>query len=224
MRMSVYFRGRGLPSVIVDVVCLSAAYVWMAIYSYPFFFKSISGSYREIQTYNLDSTLFLKLVEQSLSTDLFRVDFFDYGHIYFNLAILASYLYSLFAPLDEGKIFFILRSVSFLAACGTVAIVFLFAKRLLGRLELLFALGIIAVSPGLVEWANEVHPDSLQLFFLTLSLYFCARAVAPARLAGPEIPVQENKANSGFILAAAARPDWRSAQNIWAFSCCRCWP
>ena len=80
----------------------------------------------------------------------------------------------------------------------------LVCKAVAGRLESLFALGIIAVSPGLVEWANEVHPDSLQLFFLTLSLYFCARAVAPARLAGPEIPVQENKANSGFILAAAA--------------------
>jgi 4-amino-4-deoxy-L-arabinose transferase-like glycosyltransferase len=86
----------------------------------------------------------------------------------------------------------------------TLALVFVFARRFLGRIEAVFVACLLAFSPAFVEWGLEVHPDSSQMFLIMLSLYWCARAVAPAQptdfVAGKAVTAPR----FDMVLAAAA--------------------
>jgi hypothetical protein len=178
--------------------------VWIAAYSYPFFFHSLIGNVREIQSYNLDSMMMLNGVNGALASPGLRLRFNDYGHFYFNLAIVASVLYSMFAPATETVVMTILRLFSLLGGCASIAIVFVFARRYLGRIEALFAAAVLAFSPALIQYSNEVKPDTWQIFFILLTLYYLARAGEATPAAdGParrRLPVFEFR----FVLAAAA--------------------
>jgi 4-amino-4-deoxy-L-arabinose transferase-like glycosyltransferase len=199
------FSMRGAPGFLAELLCLLLLYIWMAAFSYAFFFDSLTGNIREIATYSSDSFTILDLVNHSLSSRPFQMDFFAYGHFYFNVAVALSYIYSLFFPLDEWTTFLILRAISWIGTALTVALVFAFARRFLGRIESVFAACLIAFSPAAIEWGIEVHPDTWQMFFLTLSLYFCARAVAvpPAAMANATVGGRE-PANFVLVLAAGA--------------------
>ena len=192
-----------LRSHIVDLLYLPLLYVWIAVYSYPFFFKSLSSNHREIQTYNLNSMMMLTSTENALSSDFFRFTFNDYGHLYFNISIAIAYVYSLFLPLDERTLFFILRFVALLGGCFTIALVFVFARRFLGRIEAIFAAGLVAFTPAFIEYSNEVKPDTWQVFFVTLCLYFCARAVAPTQSTNGGSANSQNRMRIYFVMAAA---------------------
>src|SRR4051812_6415647 len=51
----------------IDGLFLSGVFLWLAVYSYPYFFHSLSQNYRQIETYNLDSMVMLRAVEDALS-------------------------------------------------------------------------------------------------------------------------------------------------------------
>jgi 4-amino-4-deoxy-L-arabinose transferase-like glycosyltransferase len=187
----------------VDPLCLLLLCVWIAAYSYPFFFNSLIGNVREIQSYNLDSMMMLNGVNGALASPGLRLRFNDYGHFYFNLAIVASVLYSMFAPVTETVVMTILRLFSLLGGCALIAMVFVFARRYLGRIEALFAAAVLAFSPALIQYSNEVKPDTWQIFFILLTLYYLARAseaTPAADGARRGLPVFGFR----FVLAAAA--------------------
>src|SRR5260221_6279831 len=121
-----YGKGNRL-SRLAELVSLVLIIGWITAYCYPFFFKSLSNNIREIGTYNADSQLILGVVEQTLSSTPFQVNFFDYGHFYFNISMALSLIFSWFGDLDEWTTFFILRLVSFLGTGLTLALIFLFA-------------------------------------------------------------------------------------------------
>jgi 4-amino-4-deoxy-L-arabinose transferase-like glycosyltransferase len=149
----------------------------VAIYSAPFFTARLTHNVREVYTYNLDTTVILHIVRDALDARYFRSDFTDYGQLYFNLAILQSWFYSLFGDSSGGVIYLILRLTSFVGGALTILTVFAFARHFLGRGLGLFSAATIALSPALVMFCFEPHPDSWQAFFITLSLYAAARAV-----------------------------------------------
>ena len=204
MQQQIRIMKKILRSNIVDLLYLSSLSIWVAVYSYPMFFKSLSGNHREIQTYNLDSMIMLTSVENALSSNYFYFSFFDYGHLYFNISIAIAFIYSLFLPLDERTLFFILRLVALLGGCFSIALVFVFARRFLGRIEAFFSAGVVAFTPALLEWSNEVKPDSWQMFFVTLCLYFCARAVAPVQSTDKGSESLQDWQRTRFVMAAAA--------------------
>jgi 4-amino-4-deoxy-L-arabinose transferase-like glycosyltransferase len=189
---------------ITDILCLSLIYIWIATFSYPFFFKSLSNNYREIQSYNLDSMMMLKAAETAILAPWFKFTFNDYGHLYFNFSLALAYIYSLFLPLDERSLFFILRLVSLLGGCFSIAVVFVFAKRFLGRIEAIFAAVVMAFSPAFMEYSNEVKPDTWQVFFITLSVYFLARAVETPSSTDERDRNQRPPASLRFVLTAGA--------------------
>jgi 4-amino-4-deoxy-L-arabinose transferase-like glycosyltransferase len=193
---------RYLP--LIDLLCLSLLYIWIATYSYPFFFKSLANNYREIQSYNVDSMMMLKATGEALSAPWFKFTFDDYGHLYFNISLVVAYIYSIFLPLDERSLFFILRLVSLLGGCLSIALVFIFAKRFLGRIEAIFAAAVIAFSPALIEYSNEVKPDTWQVFLITLSIYFLARAVETPASTDDGGRNRQPAASLRFVLAAGA--------------------
>ena len=143
-------------------------------YSYAFFFESLSHNVREIYTYSLDSMLILLDVERSVSSSWFRLDFTGYGQLYYNLCILAAYLYSLLFPLTERAIFFIARLVTLVGGCASIVLLYFFARRFLGVIPALFSAAMLAITPAFLGWSTEPHPDTWQMFFVTLSLYLCA--------------------------------------------------
>ena len=190
--MSRYAQAIGLALFLLLPVC----------YSFAFFFDTISNNVREIYTYNLDSTLILLDIERSVSSRWFQLDFTGYGQLYYNLCILISYLYSLLFPLTERAVFFIARLVTLLGGCASIALLFFFAKRFLGVLPALFSAAMLAVTPVVLHSSTEPHPDTWQMFFVTLSLYFCALAIS--RRTPGTTQVSEGQARPGMLLAAAA--------------------
>lgn len=186
----------------IDRLCLGGIMVWLLVYSYPYFFQSLSHNAREIQTYNLDSMVMLDAVQQGLKSHWYRIDFHDYGHFWFNLTLLTGVVYSWFAPLTEQVLLFILRLYSLIGGLLTIAITYIFARRYLGLKEAVFAGIAMAFSPRFIEFSNEIKPDSWQIFFIFLSLYFLSRAF---ELTGPlDGRLARLKASLGFVLAASA--------------------
>src|SRR4051812_18480285 len=93
---------------LLNLYLLSPILLWVVVYSYPCFFESLTQNYRQIQTYNLDSMVMLRAVEDALAARWLRLDFIEYGHFYFNVAMLTATVYSWVLPLTESMLFFIL--------------------------------------------------------------------------------------------------------------------
>ena len=182
------------------ILCLAPVFAWIAIYSYPYFFESLTHTGREIKSYNLDSGVMLDAVEAAMAAPWHQMSFIEYGHFYFNISMAAAELYRHVAPLTERALFFILRLFSLLGSLATIAVTFAFARRYLGVLEALFAAAVLGFSPRFIEFAEEVKPDSWQVFFIMLSLYCLARAFEPPPTAARRWP----KAQFAWVAAASA--------------------
>ncbi len=148
-------------------------------YCPPYFFETLANNYREIRTYNVDTANQVQAVATALASPGLRFPFNDYGHLYFNLAIAISAVYRILFPLNERAIVFILRLLSLLGGLGTIATIYVFARRYLGTIIALFAALVLGSSPLFVIYALEVKPDICQIFFIVLSLYLLARAFEP---------------------------------------------
>lgn len=160
----------------LDLLCLGLLFAWIAIHSYPYFFDTLTDNYRQIQTYNLDSMEVLHFTEGAIADPMHKVGQNDYAHFYYNFSMLLAVPYALFQPLTEHALFFILRLAALLGGFATIAVVYLFARHFLGFVEAVFAATVMAFSPAFVEFSTEVHPDTWQVCFLTLSIYFLGRA------------------------------------------------
>src|SRR6185312_904541 len=182
-----------------DLACLGLILCWVVGFSYPYFFYSLTDTYREIQTYNLDTMTMLKAVENGLQAPWFHFRMPDYGHFYLNLTMSLAWIYGRLFPLNDRAIVFILPLVSLFGGCATIAMVFVFARRFLGPRPAIFAAAAMGFSPVLVEYSNQVKPDTWQAFFLVLSLYWLARAFEP-----PWGDPRRLRAGFAIVLAASA--------------------
>jgi len=189
-------RFRAVPA---DLACLGLILCWVVAFSYPYFFYSLTNNTREIQTYNLDTMVMLKAMKGGLASPWFHIRMPDYGHFYFNVAMVIAKAYGWFFPLSERAIVFILRTVSLIGGCALIAMVFVFARRFLGPLAAVFAAAVTGFSPVLVEYSNQVKPDTWQAFFLVLSFYGLARAFEP-----PAGDARRWHAGFAWVIAASA--------------------
>ena len=185
-----------------DILFLSLILIGLAAYSYPYFFESLSSNYRQIQTYNLDTMVMLRAVEDGMAAHWFRFDFVDYGHFYFNLTMAAAHILSRFTTPTEWDLVFLLRFFSLAGGYCTIVLTYLFARRYLGWREAIFAALLLAFSPRFIEFSNEVKPDSWQIFFIMLSLYFLARAFETRTDAA--LSLGDLRPDLGFVMAAWA--------------------
>lgn len=181
-----------------DIAALCLIYLWIGFYSYPYLAHTLSDNVRQIQTYNLDSGDAFNAVKSTLHDRLFHIRFNDYGHFYYNLSVLVALICSAFFHVSDWALFLILRLNAVIGGCFALTITYLFAARFLGRAEALFAGVVMAFSPAFMAYIHEAKPDSWQVYFLVLSLYFLARAFErpDGRALAP--------ADFGFVLAASA--------------------
>jgi 4-amino-4-deoxy-L-arabinose transferase-like glycosyltransferase len=191
--------------ILAELIFLGLLLTWLAVFSIPFFASPIANSLRDMLTFDLDASSILISVMDSLQAPKFQLDFTGYGQLYYNICILTSYVYSLLQPLTEKAVLFICRLVSLIGVGLSIVLVYLFARRFLGWIEACFAAAVLAFTPAVVELAYVQHPDTLQMFFLILSLYFCTLGVTsmPTVEAERSGAVSERK-DIWFIFAAAA--------------------
>src|SRR5581483_11108424 len=110
----------------VSVAILALVCVWMAAYSYPYFFKGLSHTEREIATYNIDAVAVLDSIKFSMTAPWHQFSYIEYGHFYFNLSMAGAEIYRLFMPLTEQSLYAILRLFALLGSLATIATTFVF--------------------------------------------------------------------------------------------------
>jgi len=161
-------------------VLFCAIVLGLALYCAPFYFRELAHNYRQIYTYNLDSMILLRDIQQSFYRPRFQLDFVDYGQLYYNVSLGLTWVYSLFAHPDAGDVFLMLRLASFLGSAFTLLATFLFARHFLGPGIALFCAATLALDPMVAFYAIEPHPDSWQMLFVSLSVFCCALAMPGA--------------------------------------------
>ncbi|MCZ6486440.1 MAG: glycosyltransferase family 39 protein, partial [Acidobacteria bacterium] len=147
-------------------------FMWLATAIIP----SASENIRLVSVFNSDEATQLELLRQALSQGTLRIDYSQYGHLQFNLALIPLFLMSFLAPVTDQSIIIALRLVSAVAGAATVLCTFFLARRYFGRLVgWVSACLLCGISLNFIEWSVYAHPDVPQLFFLMLGLYFCCR-------------------------------------------------
>lgn len=133
-------------------------YFWFA---WPLVWTA-SQNMRLIDAFDVDEALHVYIVKGALNQHTFRLMFNNYGHLYFNLALLPLFLIDHVSAMTEQKIIVVLRLISTIAAMATVASVFMLAKRFFGRLSAwISSLFFLAVPLLFTEYSINSHPDIL---------------------------------------------------------------
>src|SRR5882724_2011100 len=127
--------------------------VYFSVHCLVYFSYHMANNEREIYTYSLDSMIILRDVIGSSEAPYFRLDFTGYGHLYYNIAILAKSLLSKFFWIGEGETFRIIRLVSFAGSILTIILTFIFTRRFLGVAIATFCAATLALSPSVVQYA-----------------------------------------------------------------------
>jgi 4-amino-4-deoxy-L-arabinose transferase-like glycosyltransferase len=85
------------------------------------------------------------------------------------------------AHLGEHELFFIIRLVTWLGGVFSIALIYIFVRRFVGRIEAIYAAATLTAFPIVILMFVDPHPDTWQMFFVILSLYYCAKAVEAIR-------------------------------------------
>lgn len=148
---------------------LAATFLLFALAVYPTL-DFAAHDIRMLQTFSLDEAAFANQVREMVDSGSFAVDGFTYGAIYPSLGYLIVSLWGLFAEPTDTAIIITLRLISLLAAIGTALVTYRIAQSISRDRETVLIPAILLSTPLLLNWTVEIHPDVLQLFFLTLAL------------------------------------------------------
>ena len=127
---------------------------------------------RMLQTYSLDEAAFVSQVHELFDAGTLEVKGFTYGALYPYLGIALASICSLVTPITDWVIIVILRIISIGAALVTAGYTFLIARNLYDLRTGHLAMAFVLSAPIVFKWSVEIHPDLLQLSFLTASLHF----------------------------------------------------
>lgn len=125
---------------------------------------------RLLQTYSLDEAAFATQVREMVDTGSLAVDGFTYGSLYSYLGVLLASLWGLFFEVTDTAIISILRLISLAAALVTAVVTTRLCRLTVESTYWLPSALLVISTPIVFRWTVEIHPDLLQLCFLTLSL------------------------------------------------------
>lgn len=174
----------------------------------------------------------------------FQPTFYNYGSLYLILSRVAIDLCAGYGfvnpylklqpgwPVEFARLILVGRVVAVALALGTVLLAYATARRLYGRRPGWLAALFLAVAPAHVVLAHYMAVDVPATFFVTLTLYLCARALPPPTgfgwrsflgrwlLIGAAAGLAAGtKYNAGLVLLAALAP-LTAAHPPWS----RWWP
>jgi 4-amino-4-deoxy-L-arabinose transferase-like glycosyltransferase len=164
---------------LVAVTALAATFlVWFA---WPLLW-SASANARLVAAFNTDEQAQLMLLKEAIEHRTPRLGYYQYGYTYLNLGLFPLLLLSAFRDITEQQIIVWLRMIPALFALATVVVTFLIARRYFGRLAAWLSALLLSVTVlHFLRMSVMSHPDTAQLFFLTLGMYFCGRLAEDGR-------------------------------------------
>ena len=156
------------------VGCIVISSLWMIIAG-PLL-RAGAADVRMLAAFITDEVMHVNMLHQALAERTMRLIFQSYGHLYFNIALAPLHALKLagLEPSELGILFW-LRSLAFLFALATILVVFIWASIDIGVVAAIVATLVMLTSKPLLLWSTISHPDTAQMLFLTLALYWCAR-------------------------------------------------
>lgn len=159
------------------LLLMALAIMYFAWFAWPLVWTASENS-RLVSVFESDEATHLQMLKEAISQRTLKLEFKDYGHLEFNVALLPLLLLSYFTKVSEQQIIVVLRLVPTVFAIATIAITFLLTQRYFGRLAAWLATSLLSIVPlNFLHWSVTSHPDIPQVFFLVLGVYFCCRLV-----------------------------------------------
>ena len=146
------------------------------IFSFTFFIvfplaKLGTSHLRVIEAINTDESDLLWLIIQAFRNGTFDLGSSPYGILYYNICLGLSYVLSWFTHVNDTHIIIITRLVSYTALLGSSALIAKYVQHFkLGNWLVVFFLSL-AGSLTLIRYGLMLHPDILQLFFISGGLF-----------------------------------------------------
>lgn len=135
-----------------------------------------TADFRMIDAFNVDEAEFLQLLKTEVQSHEFNLRFYWYSHLYFNTGLVPLVIADFFGPVSEQTIIILFRLLSALFFAGTILLVFITGKNFFGKITAwISVILMLATSSQLYSYSAMLHPDTGQMFFITLSIFFCCR-------------------------------------------------
>lgn len=132
--------------------------------------------FRMVDAFNVDEAESLQRLAGEVKKHGFNLPFYSYGHLYYNSGLLPLVLVDLLFPVSEQAIVILFRLLSALFFAGTILVVFLTGKRFFGNITAwLSVILLLTISAQLYVYSAMLHPDTAQLFFISLGIFFCCK-------------------------------------------------
>lgn len=131
---------------------------------------------RLVFAFDSDEAHHIQLLQQALNGTGFDFNFHGYGHLFFNLTLLALKALSYFTHIDQQIIIITLRSASLVSGIACIWATFYLALYLAGPTFAILSALLLAIIPlEFIYYMGVSHPDVLQVLFVQLSLIACCR-------------------------------------------------
>lgn len=164
-------RGLELTVLIVLMAVFFAWFTWPIVWT-------ASENLRIVSVFNADEAHHLQMMKDAISQRSPKLEFGNYGQLYFNIALLPLFLMAFFVRVSEQQIIVLLRLIPTLFAIATIGGTFVLTRRYFGRFAAWLAAFLLSIVPlKFLESSVVSHPDIPQLFFLVLGVYFCCRFI-----------------------------------------------
>ncbi|MBT6048350.1 MAG: phospholipid carrier-dependent glycosyltransferase [Candidatus Scalindua sp.] len=166
---------------LIFTVLVSIYFIWFA---WPLVWIASENS-RLVSAFNADEVRHLQILNEMINQRTLKVNsgFTTYGHLFFNVAFIILFPLSCFVEVSEQQIIVVLRLVSVIFAVATVTVTFLLTRRYFGQFAAWLAAFLLSIIPlSFLHYSVMSHPDTVQLFFLVLGIYFCCRLLEEDRM------------------------------------------
>ena len=144
---------------------------------------SASDNKRLVSVFSSDETDYLKVVQRAIQQGTLRIEWQQQGHLYANLVLLPLFLANYHSPVSEQTIIVSLRLTCIVFGAATVLATFVLARRYFGRFAGWFSALLMGITVSeLVRMSLRAHSDTLNMFLMVVSVYFCCRLAEDGRL------------------------------------------
>lgn len=135
-----------------------------------------TDDFRMVDAFNVDESEFLQLIKNEVKSHEFNMRFYMYSHLYFNTGLVPLIAWDFFSPVSEQDIIILFRLLSALYFMGAILVVFFIGKKFFGKATAwLSVILLLTTSSQLFVYSAMFHPDTAQMFFISLGIYFCCR-------------------------------------------------
>ena len=164
------------------LLLVGLAVAWFAWLAWPSIWTA-SESSRLVWVFSWDESNYLRVVHNAIQQGALGIEWGEQGHFYANLVFVPLFLVNHLAPVSEQTIIVALRLTCVVFGAATVVATFLFARRYFGRFAAWLSALLVAFTVSeIIRMSLRADPDTLNMFLLVLSVYFCCRFAEEGRL------------------------------------------